>query len=65
MYELVLEENLLSKDQLDDILAPNAMTKPRENKPKHNVWDKLKRAMRVIQEEDAEEDEDQAHANAP
>jgi aspartate ammonia-lyase len=30
VYELVLEKNLLSKTQLDDILKPENMTHPRQ-----------------------------------
>ncbi|MGL5620641.1 MAG: aspartate ammonia-lyase, partial [Tannerellaceae bacterium] len=30
VYELVLEENLMSKEELDDVLKPENMIKPRK-----------------------------------
>jgi aspartate ammonia-lyase len=47
VYDLVLEEKLLSKDQLDEIMQPDKMTKPREiSKNKH--WRKLSNTLESV-----------------
>jgi len=43
VYDLVLKEKLLSKQELDEILQPENMTKPRELTKASQNWNSLKK----------------------